>query len=296
MEKMKLKGIFAAMICPFDEAGNINEEVLRALVNRCLDGGCAGVVANGSTGEAVALTREERKRVVEICAEECHKRGKLTIAGTGDATTVGAVTFTQDAKDAGADAALVITPFNCIPNQEGLKLHYETVANVGLPIILYNIPSHTNVTIEMDTFNELAKNPMVIGMKESSGNIAMMAEITRVYGDSISVFTGCDDLILQIFCAGADAAVLGIASICPKEVCEVLDAVNASDLERARKAYYRILPVAQAIASDENFPACTKEAVAQLGFEVGACRMPILPAPESDKKMIHDALKLAELV
>lgn len=254
------------------------------------------MVANGSTGEAVNLTRAERKRVVELCAEECHKRGKLVIAGTGDATTANTIMYTKDAMDAGADAALVITPFNCIPNQEGLRRHYEQVAAVGLPIILYNIPSHTNVTIEMETFEALVSNPNIIGMKESSGNLAMMAEITRKYGDQVSVFTGCDDLILQIFCAGADAAVLGIANIAPKNVCDLLSAVQCGDLEAARKEYYKLLPLATAIGSDINFLACTKEAVEQLGHRCGPCRMPCLPCGEDDKRSIHDALVYAGLL
>lgn len=295
-QKVKLKGIFAALVCSFDEKGQVDEEAIRDNVRYCLDGGCAGVVANGSTGEAVALSREERIKVIKICVDECHSRGKKVIAGTGAATTEATLMYTRDAKEAGADAVLVITPFNCIPTQEGLRIHYESVADVGIPVVLYNIPTHTNVTIEMDTFDALVKHPNVIGIKDSSGNLGMLAEIYRKYGTEVSVFTGSDDLILQIFSAGADAAVLCLANIAPKNVNAVLDAINNNDLETARKEYFKILPIATAIGNDENFPACVKEAVEQLGHKCGPCRLPCTPCTEEDKKKVHDALVYAGLL
>ncbi|MGX8702581.1 4-hydroxy-tetrahydrodipicolinate synthase [Caproiciproducens sp.] len=297
MEKpITLKGIFPALVCSFDANNHLDEEAIRENIRFALDNGCAGVVANGSTGEAINLSREEKKRVAEISVEECHARGKKVISGCGGPTTSATLELVKDALEVGVDAGLVITPFNNIPNQNGLIAHYSQVASLGLPIILYNIPSHTSVNIDMDTFNKLIQLPNVIGIKESSGNLYMMAEIVRKYGTDITIFTGCDELTLQIFSTGASAAVLALANIAPAEVVSILENVQAGKLDKARETYYKLLPIAHVISADENFPATVKEAVSQLGHRCGAARLPIIPCSEQEKKEIHDALAYAGLL
>lgn len=293
---IKLEGIYPALVCSFTDDNRLDEEAIRENVRFCLDAGCAGVVANGSTGEAVNLSREEKKRVAEICVEECHARGKKVISGCGGPTTSSTVEMVSDALSVGVDAGLVITPFNNIPNQDGLLTHYEEIAKIGLPLILYNIPSHTSVNIDLDTFDKLMDNPNIIGMKESSGNLPMMAEIVRRYGDDITVFTGCDELTLQIFCTGATAAVLALANIAPAQVCSILENVKAGKLEEAKETYYKLLPIAHCISAEENFPATVKEAVSQLGHRCGPARLPIVACSEKEKKEIHDALVYAGLI
>ena len=212
---IKLEGIFPALVCCFDENNRLDEEGMRRLIRYCLDGGAAGVAVNGSTGEAINLSREEKIRLTQISVEECRPRGKKVIAGCGGPTTSSTLELVQDALDAGADAGLALTPFNNIPKQDGLIAHYEAAAAVGLPIVLYNIPSHTGANIDMDTFEKLIQIPSVIGIKESSGNLPMMAEIIRKYGTDITIFTGCDALTLQIFSTCADAAILALGNIAP---------------------------------------------------------------------------------
>ena len=143
---IKLEGIFPALVCSFTADNKLDEQAIRENIRFCLDGGCAGVVANGSTGEAVNLSREEKKRFAQICVEECHARGKKVISGCGGPTTSATIELVSDAKEVGVDAGLVITPFNNVPNQTGLTIHYEEVAKIGLPIIIYNIP-HTPVSM-----------------------------------------------------------------------------------------------------------------------------------------------------
>ena len=293
---IKLEGIFAALVCSFTPDNKLDEEAIRENVRYCLDNGCAGVVANGSTGEAVNLDRTERRRVVEICVEECRPRGKKVIGGCGGPTTSGTLDMVKDAYEAGADAGLVITPFNNIPNQEGLIAHYHEIAGVGLPIIVYNIPSHTGVNVDMDTFDKLIEEPNIIGIKESSGNLPMMAEIVRRYGNDITIFTGCDELTLQIFATGATAAILALANIAPAGVTKILEDVKAGDLRSAQKTYYQLLPIAHCISAEENFPATVKEAVSQLGHRCGPARLPIVGCTEQEKKDIHDALVYAGLL
>lgn len=293
---IKLEGIFPALVCSFTPDNKLDEAAIRENVRFCINSGCAGVVANGSTGEAVNLNREERIRMTQICAEECHPLGKKVICGCGGPTTCSTIELVKDALDAGADAGLVITPFNNVPNQDGLVAHYEEVAKIGLPLILYNIPSHTGVNIELDTFDKLIQNPNIIGMKESSGNLPMMAEIIRRYGSEITIFTGCDELTLQIFSTGATAAILALANIAPAEVCSILEDVKASKLDSARETYYKLLPIAHCISAEENFPATVKEAVSQLGHSCGPARLPIVGCTEKEKQEIHDALLYAGLI
>ncbi len=293
---IKLEGIFPALVCSFTADNQLDEEAIRENVRFCLDSGCAGVVANGSTGEAVNLSREEKLRFAQICVEECHPRGKKVISGCGGPTTSSTIELVSDALKAGVDAGLVITPFNNIPNQEGLLAHYKEVSKVGLPIIVYNIPSHTGVNVEMDLFNQLIQDPNIIGIKESSGNLPMMAEIMRLYGDDITIFTGCDELTLQIFSTGASAAILALANIAPAQVCSILENVKSGNLNAARETYYKLLPIAHCISAEENFPATVKEAVSQLGHRCGPARLPIVGCSDKEKQEIHDALVYAGLI
>lgn len=292
---IKLEGIYPALITSLNADGSVNMAGVKENILHSLDNGCAGVVVLGSTGEAVNLTREERTEIIKLAVELCKGRGKV-IVGSGAPITSSAVELTQDAKKYGADAALVITPFNNIPNRDGLIKHYQAVNGVGVPIILYNLPSHTGVEITMDVFDELIQLPNIIGIKESSGNIPMMADIIRRYGDDVTIFTGCDDLTLPIFAIGAKAAILALANIAPKQVVDIFNAVQNNDYGTARKAYASLLPIGKIIGEGVNFPAPVKEAVAQLGRPAGNPRLPITPVGAEQKAEIKEALKVAGLL
>jgi 4-hydroxy-tetrahydrodipicolinate synthase len=241
------------------------------------------------------LSKEERNLIVKAAVAECKGKAKV-IAGTGAPVTSTAITQTKDALECGADAALVLTPFNNIPNRAGLIKHYEVLNEIGIPIILYNIPAHTGVEITVEIFDELIRLKNVIGIKESSGNIPMMADIIRKYGGDVTVFTGCDDLTLPIFSLGAKSAILAIASIAPKQVVDIFNAVQKNDMKTAREQYLKLLPIAKIIMESVNFPAPIKEAVKQLGRPAGDPRIPITPCSEEEKTEITAALKYAGLL
>jgi len=293
---IKLEGIYPALITPMHGDGSVDYDGLKQNIEFCLDAGCAGVVALGSTGEAVNLTGEERAAVTKLAIETCKARGKKTIVGTGAPITRTAVVQTKEAMELGADAALVITPFNNIPKRDGLIEHYRQVSKVGIPVILYNLPSHTGVEITMDVFDELIQIPNIIGIKESSGNLPMMADIIRKYGDDVTIFTGCDDLTLPIFAIGAKAAVLALANVAPKEVVGILNAVLANDFAKAREIYLRIMPISVIIAEGVNFPSTVKESVKQLGRPSGAPRLPITDVDPEKAAAIREALQYAGLL
>lgn len=292
---MKFEGLMPAIITPMDKDGKIDFEGLKKNVEFYIDAGCTGIVANGSTGEAVNLNREERiaivKKVVEIV------KGKVkVIAGTGAPTTNVTIQYTRDAMNAGADAALVITPFNAIPNKEGLYLHYKEVAEVGIPVIMYNLPQHTSVEIDLETMGRLVKLDNIVGLKESSGNLSYFSEAIRRFSEDITPISGCDDLILQTLSMGIPALILAFGNIAPKTIIEIFKAIKNNDFISAREKYYKLLPMARAIGDSVNFPAPVKEAVRLLGRPSGPPRLSTLPVSQEESVEIRKKLVYAGLL
>ena len=296
VKRMRLEGVIPAMLTPFTENGEINVSGIKENVDFLIDNGVSGIMCNGSTGEAVALTKEERIKVIEVTVEAAKGRVK-TIAGTGVPTTNETIKLTRDAKSTGADAAMIITPFYEIPTQGGLYKHYETIAEaVDIPIVMYNVPQHTSVEIGLDVLKKLVEIDNIVALKESSGNLSQFAEIIRLVGDKISVLTGCDDLLLSSFVLGCPGAILALCNIAPRLVVDLYEAVKDEKMEKAKELNYKLLPIARAIGAPENFPAPVKEAVRMLGRPAGPVRGPIVEVSEEEKEEIRIALEEAELI
>lgn len=295
MKKLKFEGLMPAIITPMDKDGEIDFEGLKENVEFYLDAGCTGIVANGSTGEAVNLSREERIEVIKKVVEVV--RGKVkVIAGTGAPTTNVTLQYTRDAMKAGADAVLVITPFNAIPNKEGLYLHYKAVAEVGIPVIMYNLPQHTSVEIDLETMGRLVKLDNIVGLKESSGNLSYFGEAIRLFSEDITLISGCDDLILQTLSMGIPALILAFGNIAPRMIIELFNAIKNNDFISAREKYYKLLPMARAIGDSVNFPAPVKEAVRLLGRPSGPPRLSTLPVNQEESEEIRKKLIYAGLL
>jgi len=290
------RGIMPAIVTPFTEKNELDLAGMETNVKFYLECGVTGVVVNGSTGEASALTREERIETIKTAVKVVNGRGKV-VAGAGAPTTGHAIGLARDAESAGADAVLVLTPFSVIPTKEGLYSYFKEVSQaVDIPLIAYNLPQHTLVNLGVDTLSRLVDDGFVAGIKESSGNMSVFAQITKELGTRISVLTGGDDLMLQSFILGCSGAILALGNIAPKLCVELFKAVQGNDIAKSKDLYFRILPVAQAIGSPENFPAPVKEAVRLLGRPAGACRSPILPLNVHERKALEDALKEAGLL
>jgi len=295
MKKMKFEGLMPAIITPMDKDGEIDFEGLKKNVEFYLGVGCTGIVANGSTGEAVNLSREERIEVIKKVVGVVKGKVKV-IAGTGAPTTNVTLQYTRDAMNAGADAVLVITPFNAIPNKEGLYLHFKKVAEVGIPVIMYNLPQHTSVEIDLETMGRLAKLDNIVGLKESSGNLSYFAEAIRRFSEDITLISGCDDLILQTLSMGIPALILAFGNIAPKMIIEIYNAIKHNDFISAREKYYKLLPMARAIGDSVNFPAPVKEAVRLLGRPSGPPRLSTLPVGQEESEEIRKKLIYAGLL
>lgn len=293
---MNLEGLMPAMLAPFTEDDQLDIEGLQINVKYLQQAGCSGIVCNGSTGEAANLSREERIAVIKA-TREVVKDHLTIIAGTGSATTRETLELTKDAMQDGADAALVITPFNVIPNKEGLFRHYAAVADLGYPIILYNLPEHTGVEIDFDTIERLLKSyDNIVGIKESSGDLTFFAELMRRFGDRMTPITGADTLFFQTTLMGSPAAILALGNIAPELIVKVMQLCEQGDIGEAREIYYKLLPIAKIILEGTNFPSPIKEAVRQLGRPAGDPRMPTLPVDTQKSEAISKALLSAGLL
>ncbi|MBR9938554.1 dihydrodipicolinate synthase family protein [Oscillospiraceae bacterium Marseille-Q3528] len=287
------KGVYPALITPFKADGSMDLEGLKANVKYYMSVGCAGVAFSGSSGEHAFLTREERIAGIKACKEVIGD-GKI-IAGAGAQTTAATKDLVQDAKDAGADAALVLSPIGNTDN-DGMVAHFTELAKVGIPMVLYNHPAATGINIDLELFERLIAIPEVVGMKETSGSLPLAASILRKYSaDDITLFTGCDDLTLPAFCVGFQAIILATANVAPKQVIEMMNLVNEGKIKEAQKIYWNLAPLTATIGDENKFPALLKKAVELLGMPAGDPRMPVLPATAEETARVEEGLKIAGL-
>lgn len=295
-KKMKVEGIIPAMLTPFTGAGELDVDGISKTVDFLIDNGVSEIMCLGSTGEAAALTKEERIKVTETTVKASDGRVPVMV-GTGAPTTRDVIEQTREAKNAGADLVMIVTPFYEIPSQEGLYRHFTTIAEtVDIPIVLYNIPPHTNVEIGLHTLERLVEIDNIVALKDSSGNLSYFAEAMRLVGDRISVLTGGDDITLPCFALGCHGAILALCNIAPRVVVDLYQAVQQKEMVKAEKLFYQLLPIARAISIPENFPAPLKEAVSMLGRPAGLAREPIMPVSAQEKEVIKEALKIANLM
>ncbi|MDH5636542.1 MAG: 4-hydroxy-tetrahydrodipicolinate synthase, partial [Candidatus Bathyarchaeota archaeon] len=232
----KPKGILPALVTPFtDDGKELSEDRLRNLVNHCIELGVSGVVPCGTTGEFVNLTVDEKKRLIDIVVDEVNGR-VVVVAGTGASGTDQALELTKYAKDAGADAALIVTPFYLKPTDRGIYEHFSTVATeVDLPIILYNIPQCTGVWLTWQMVEDLAEIPNIVGLKDSSGELKYILAVLEKVRDKINVMCGYDEVVLPALAAGASGAILASANVIPDFWVDIYDSVQKGSLKKARE-------------------------------------------------------------
>jgi 4-hydroxy-tetrahydrodipicolinate synthase len=270
----KPEGILPALVTPFtDDGKSIDETRLRTLVNHCIESGVHGVVPCGTTGEFVNMTTEEKKRVIKIVVDEVNGRVPV-IAGTGAAGTDQAVEMTRYAKDAGATAALVVTPFYLKPADRGIYEHYYTIANaVDLPIILYNIPQCTGLPLPWQMVEDLAQIPNVVGVKDSSGQLNFIFAVLEKVRDKINVMCGHDEVVMSALAAGCTGAILASANVIPDIWIQIYNHVKNGELQKARELQYKVQKIARIIAG--SGPVGTKAALNMMRIKVGPVRKPL---------------------
>ena len=269
------KGVIPALVTPFKRNFEVDEESLRHLIDFVIDKGVTGVVPCGTTGEFVNMTAEERMRVVEVAID--HVNGRVPVlAGTGDAGTRETIEFTKHAEDAGADAALVVSPFYFKPTDKEIFEHYEKIAEaVDLPIMLYNIPQVTGVEIPWWVVEGLAEIDNIVGIKDSSGNVPyMMALFEKVYG-KISIICGHDEIAAPALAAGADGLILASANLIPDLWLQLYDLVKKRNLEEAHSLQRKVQTLTR-IITRQGGGLAVKAGLRMMGLEVGTARKPLM--------------------
>ncbi len=290
---MNLEGTFVALVTPFKN-GKINEEKIRELVRLQIENGTDGIVPCGTTGESPALSAEEKNRVIEIVIEEA--KGKvLVIAGTGTNNTEKSVKATAQAKEMGADAALVITPYYNKPTQAGLIRHFEAVAEVNLPIMIYNVPGRTSVNILPSTIEKLSKLDQIVAIKEASGDLNQVSEILTTCKDNIKVFSGDDSLFAPILAVGGVGVVSVVANLVPQYLKSLYEAFKSNEIVRMQQLHHQIFELCQAMFYETN-PGPVKTAMNLMGMDVGELRPPLAPMSETNKEKLIEALKVYGLL
>lgn len=287
----RFSGSMTALITPFHD-GRIDREALARIVEHQIANGTSALVPCGSTGESATLSHAEHTEVVRIVVDLAG--GKVpVIAGTGSNSTAEAVSLTRAAKEAGAAAALLISPYYNRPTQEGIYQHYRHVAEeTRFPLIVYNIPGRTASKIEATTIARLAELDDIVGLKESTGSLDEVQEVIRLCGDAIEVYSGDDALTLPVMAVGGVGVISVLANLLPKQSAEVCAAASAGDYATARRRHYALLPVMRALFLETN-PIPIKAAMAMLGYCRDELRLPLLPMTAAARERLRAALEKA---
>jgi 4-hydroxy-tetrahydrodipicolinate synthase len=288
------RGAFTALITPFRD-GQVDEEAFVRLVRRQIDAGIHGLVPVGTTGESVTLTADEHRRVVDLCVETAAGKTPV-IAGAGSNNTAEAIELVRHAKAAGADAALVVTPYYNRPSQEGLYRHYAAINEaVELPLLIYNVPSRTSVDISNDTLERLSKLANVIGIKDATSDLGR-ASLQRLHcGPDWVMLSGNDDSALGYMAHGGHGCITVTGNVAPKLVAAFYEACLQGDWDGALKRNDQLIHLHKALFADAS-PAPTKFAMARLGVCNEEFRLPLSPCRETAKPQILEALKIAGLL
>lgn len=283
-----IQGVIPAMVTPLKD-GVVNEAALRRLVDYLIEGGVHGLFATGSQGEFYALSAAEKRLVWDVTRDQAGGRVPV-YAGTGAVTTAEAVDLAVMAEAAGADAISVLTPYFVTPSQSELYEHYRAIAAATrLPVLLYTNPARTGVTLNVETVTRLAQVDNVVGMKDSSGDMTLMAEYIRCSPESFAVLAGRDTLIYGALCHGARGAVAATANVAPRLVSSIYDLYRAGDLAGAAAAQRQLAPLRMAFSLG-SFPVVIKEALDMLGLEAGPARPPVGPLSGPQRQQLRGVL------
>lgn len=283
MKEALFTGVCTALVTPFLD-GKVNYPLMEQLLRRQMDAGVRAVVVAGTTGESATLTDEEKLELIRSCkayaGEDC-----LIIAGTGSNSTAHAVALSQAAQEAGADALLVVSPYYNKATPDGLFAHYLSVAHsVRLPVILYNVPSRTGVDIPVSVYRRLAAIPNIAGIKEASADITKIAHI-RAQCD-LPVWAGNDDQSVPVMSLGGQGVISVLSNVCPVQTLAMAEAALAGDFDTAAALQCELLPLIDLLFCEVN-PIPVKAAMRCIGYDCGACRLPLTQLTKENQKRLH---------
>ncbi|MGH7101760.1 MAG: 4-hydroxy-tetrahydrodipicolinate synthase [Acetobacteraceae bacterium] len=283
------KGSLVALITPMRQDGVMDEKAYEEFVDWQIGEGTEGVVPMGTTGESPTLTHDEHKRAVDIAISVAKGRVPV-IAGTGSNSTAEAIDLTRHAQEAGADAALIVTPYYNKPTQEGLYLHFKAIADaVDLPIIIYNIPSRSVVDMSVETMARLARHPNIVGVKDATANLARPLATRRACGVSFCQLSGEDHTAIAFLAAGGNGCISVTANVAPR-LCSTMHAAwRDGRVHEAMGVQDRLLPLHDALFS-ETSPGPVKYAASLLGRSSQFCRLPLAPVADATRAKVRAAM------
>ncbi|MGZ0085301.1 4-hydroxy-tetrahydrodipicolinate synthase [Geobacillus sp. C56-T2] len=281
--------VVTAMVTPFDRKGNLDLPKTTELVNYLLDHGTDALVVAGTTGESPTLTTEEKLALFRHVVAVVNGRVPV-IAGTGTNNTRASIELTKRAEEAGVDAVMLVSPYYNKPNQEGLYQHFKAIAeSTSLPVMLYNVPGRTAVSLAPETVIRLAEIPNIVAVKEASGNLDAMAEIIERTPDDFLLYSGDDSLTLPVLAIGG-AGVVSVAShIIGDEMQRMIRAFQAGDHQQAAALHRRWLPLMKGLFAAPS-PVPVKTALQLCGLDVGAVRLPLVPLTEQERNELQRLL------
>lgn len=292
-----MRGCATALVTPFKRDGALDEDSMRALVDRQITGGVRLLVPCGTTGESATMTEEEDQRVIALTIEVARGRAKV-IAGAGSNATAAAIEYSQRARDLGADAVLQVAPWYNKPTQEGLYAHFRAIAEAvpETPIVLYNVPGRTSSNIAAQTTLRLARDyENIVAIKEASGNLSQIMEILRERPVNFSLLSGDDAVTLPLIALGAE----GIVSVASNEIPDLMSRMTNLALDgkwgEARQLHYRILPLME-VNFIESSPGPVKAAMAMMGLLEENFRLPLVPITEKSRARVREVVKELGLI
>jgi len=283
-----------AIVTPFKN-GELDETKLKELIEFQIENGTKGIVPCGTTGESPTLSYEEHERVIDLTVETVGGRVSV-IAGSGSNSTAEALRLTKHAKEAGADAALVITPYYNRPTQRGLYEHYMKLADsIDIPIIIYNVPSRTGTDILPETLAKLSEHPNIVGLKDATGQVKRASQAVNMCGEDFVVLSGDDINTLPIMAVGGKGVISVAANVAPARVAEMCDSALEGNFAKARKIHHELLPLFLDLFLETN-PIPVKTALKLMGMLNGEMRLPLAPMSQENSEKLKQTLRKCNLI
>ncbi len=287
---MQFVGAFTALVTPFHKGG-VDEERYRAFIEWQIQEGINGLVPCGTTGESATLSHEEHEKVIEICIDQAKGRVPI-LAGAGSNNTQEAIRLTRFAKEAGADGALLITPYYNKPTQEGLYQHYKAIHEaVDFPLVLYNVPGRTGCNLLPATVGRLAKDfKNIVGIKEATGNIVQVSDVIEESPKDLQVLSGDDFTVLPLLCLGGCGVISVTSNIVPGKMAALCKAFFEGNREKAKELHYELMPLHRAMFVETN-PTPAKTALAMMGKMSSEVRLPLCAVSENNAEYLRTTLQ-----
>ena len=291
MKKTVFEGIATALITPINENG-VDYEAFKKLIDWQIEQGINALVIAGTTGEASTFSDDEHREVIDFAVKYINGRVPV-IAGTGSNDTNYALDLTRCACESGADAVLVVTPYYNKATQKGLIKMFTAIADAStVPVILYDVPSRTGMSIAPETVAVLAEHPNIVGLKAASGNISQIAKTAQLCGDKIDIYSGNDDQIVPVMSLGGVGCISVLSNLLPRETVQMAETFFKGDVKAAAKMQLDFIPLVDALFSEVN-PIPVKAAMAEMGYCEDYLRLPLTPMEDKTRAVLFEEMRKA---